>query len=216
MTPFKWKPRRWFNLAAVLVMIMGLIIGWRLIVPKSMDAAAREVLNAQISGDGQTLYAYSYDHERVKLGLTPEKLRKVYEQCVGPRLAGFSVVGSVNSATTGDGAYGEATTILKGPDGRTFELMATPVFTESGPRTNAVFHLLATAWRVEFVIKKGLPETGANMHRARILGLQADKAKLEAIGLAGVVEDKPDGRLVTWDEYAQREQERLNRYSITK
>jgi hypothetical protein len=88
------------------------------------------------------------------------------------------------------------------------DVTATPVQTDAGPRTNLVFNLLAHAWRAEYVVQKGLKSSNRNIHLARVAGIEADREKLLAIGIAGMVADEPGGKIVTWDSLLASEQKR--------
>ncbi len=177
--------------------------------PASLEAEARSMLDAFVSNDGASLYAFSHDHERRILALNESKVQLLLDRVIRPRLARFMPIGPIESMTVAEGVQASAWQVFEDGSGNRIEITVAPVATESGARQRLAW-FLTQAWIADFVVSRGLQQTPENVHRARLAGMKADAPILREIGiLGGVSPDPRDPTLLDWDAQIRYAEKRL-------
>lgn len=93
-------------------------------------------------------------------------------------------------------------------DGKPYEFAFSTWPTEDGARSAILETTLRNVWLFEWQYLKGRQSVaGPWLYEARIWGLRRDRAKLEAIGLTGMVAFN-NGRFQTWDQWEAKWEER--------
>jgi hypothetical protein len=193
-------PVQQWKVAAIVCFIAAIVtLVFLYLRPKSLQAQAREILTAVEKGDGSTLYAYAYDHEKRELELSPEKISAVYSQLILPRFATFKPVGPVQTMINQDGSQAIAWQHMVDSNGHSFDLDVSPWATPHGAQQMVMARLM-TAWIVEYRLLKGKPMDTIGCLDGKIEGLLHDKAALRRIGINGFVTDNPGSKICTLDD----------------
>lgn len=165
------------------------IAGYILLRPRPLiDGQARDLLTKELRGDGPAVFAYVSDRQVLKYGLNEQKVQRLYDVLITPRLASFHQIGAMGSRASDDLSQGVAWVTIGDEKGNTFEVISSPWATDTGCTTDVTFFLY-NAWLAEFVVSRGLPVTQATITYSRIRGIDADLATLHELGIYGHVDE---------------------------
>jgi hypothetical protein len=165
----------------------------------SLERQAANILRQTERGDA-SLYENGYEHERKALGLTPDKVKRLYHELVLPRFAKYKPVGDIRTMVNRSHSQAVAWRRYENAKGQAFDLNVSPWATPEGGR-QMLLARLQTAWVVQYRMDRDLDENDPEgVLLAKLEGLAADRKALERIGIPGMVGDSPDSTLRTWDE----------------
>ncbi len=184
------------------VFVVGIILFvtvWLLTTrTSSLERQAANILRQVESGDA-SLYDNGYEHERKALGLTPEKVERLYHQLVLPRFAKYKPLGEIRTMVNRSHSQAVAWRRYENEKGQIFDLNVSPWATPEGAR-QMILARLATAWVVQYRMDRNLDENDSEgVLLAKLEGLKADRAALEQIGIPGLVGDSPSTPFRSWD-----------------
>ena len=144
------------------------------------------------------------------LDLDPIKVKRVLDEIVRPRLALLKKVGPRETEIIGRGSQGIASQSYVDPQGRRFDLIASPFATPEGGRT-LLSQSILSAWIIEFIVLEGRAFNRETKADAILRGLAQDRQKLEAIGIRGQVDLPPYTAFESWDAVAEKMNGRITR-----
>lgn len=176
-------------------------------LPRTLEDDALEVLGAAIENDPRTILRFAFDHEKEAVGLTEEVYVAIWNDLIAPRIGQYRPHGQVTSYVQIGGHQGVADQAMLDAGGRRNQIPVVVWATEKGGRLS-VMGFLMTAWHFEYFLKHAVPISGENGLRAWLAGLQQDRARLEHLGIRGMVVGRPEEGFRTWDEW-QRHWTRL-------
>lgn len=165
---------------------IGLIYLWWA-RPVSIGEHARRLAYLSVENKPDDVYPYLGDYHERLYGLNREKLRGIWERLVYPRLKGYRLREAPVVETNDDHSQGVAYFDLVNAEGKVFESIQAPFATDDLPATN-LYNQLCRAWYAEFVVSKGYPLTTASALFARVKGVEADQAVMEAYGFNSVTD----------------------------
>lgn len=168
--------------------------------PPTLKDVARQTLDCARRADADCLYRYVHEDERKRLGLTPDKLRKLLTGYVSPAYQGFTPTGEVIfHASEGQGLV-SATQVFTHADGRTANMLVRAQRTDSGitcsPIVSALVFSVFSTKPKSSTAKPGL-ETISFWKSS----IQEDEKSLKDTGISGFVQDGPQGQQYTWESY---------------
>lgn len=181
---------------------------------RPMSDRSSEFVMAMVNGDAAGMLRYASKQERTDGGLTEERLQKVLDHLLTPYIKQEIPNGKLDF--TNDSGGGHAISEFSGrSEGGHATAIAGDIYkTEDGLECNVLRTTLTNSWRLRFFRQNNL-NAGAELFRAGLEGLAADRAFLEGIGLKGWVPIQPnmDLRLMTWDEIEERTRAREVQYA---
>ena len=191
----KKSPRFWIG----ILLIFGAVGVYVVVQRTPLQRTADEAVEALWRGDTQLLIPYETTQEKA-VGIDQGKIAKVFNELVQP---GFKWIKSRGSMTVLDDPNPESGSTGQIPinliNDRTFPLKV-HTFIESGePRISVLATVLTYGWEVRYygTAKRSDPKT--DEARAILAGVQADRSKLEAMGIPGML-SATDQKLRNWDE----------------
>jgi hypothetical protein len=193
--------------------ILGLLavsVGTLLYVrtPKPLENDCRNLLQAALRNDPDTVFSYSSEAERAAVPMSPASFRAAWAKLIAPRLALYKPSGSVSSSTYGSQFQSTAEVGLVGPKGQQRKL-TTYLFsaTEKG-KGPILTEFLVAAWALEHYSVTDKPYNQIDSQLAKAEGAAKDKETLEQLGMHGLF-TKPGEPIVTWDEIVARCNDRV-------
>ncbi|HRF58474.1 MAG TPA: hypothetical protein PLH94_01015 [Fimbriimonadaceae bacterium] len=202
------RARKW--IVAGVIGLAAIVVTVRLTHRPSLEADALDILEATESGNGGALFGYLHAYEITALDLDPIKVKRVLDEIVRPRLALLKKVGPRETEIIGRGSQGIASQSYVDPQGRRFDLIASPFATPEGGRT-LLSQSILSAWIIEFIVLEGRAFNRETKADAILRGLAQDRQKLEAIGIRGQVDLPPYTAFESWDAVAEKMNGRITR-----
>lgn len=186
---------RWpFVLTALLLAILTL---WRMY---SGSLAQRNLadLRAFVTYDARTMLRAATAKEIRVSRLNRDKLQRLLDELVRPRMAEVEVVGDYRVEVLNDPpTQGVAQVTLRLPSGATITEYRTLFVTEDGPKHSVLRNLLFSSWRLQAIKDYGPALTNADLLQSRLDSLQRDRTLLSSLDIPGFMDGAAG--LVTWD-----------------
>ncbi len=165
----------------------------------TLDEQASSILTALVDDDPDIAYSYTHEFQRESVGLTKEKYRILWQSLIRPRFQDVKQVKPPESYVQPGEHQGVASMLMRTGGGVEFEISTAAWATDSGGRIG-LFNLLIEAWNVEYVHNKGQPLTTRSALEARLRGIQADRERLEQLGITGWPPAMPGQSITPWTE----------------
>lgn len=125
--------------------------------------------------------------ERRDCAVTPERMQRVLDELVMPRLKKVSVVGDESVRQHNDPVDEAVASVhYRLPDGSTEHLAVDMWFTESGGKRSVLLHTLYGVWYIDKRLAAGHPLSTVEQVEAYLEGLRKDRQKLQEIGVTGL------------------------------
>jgi hypothetical protein len=198
----------WLITAAIVALLLASIGVFLKLRQRPYDLVALSLADAMLDGDMVFIQPYLFQEEVELAGYTDQNLREVWEEVIGPTLAGAKVVGTERDLSD---SYGSANRVLKFPDGRSGFLQVVVYATDGGP-----IMLFSPHRYYGWQRRMGADGTLESGRRAILEGVNSDGALLEGLGVKGYVDfditamnGPPVFSIKTWQEVRRRMEEHL-------
>jgi|GEM_PF-2360083 len=182
-----------------LLLIFGAVAAFVLIARTPLRRTADESVEALWRGDTQLLVPYETTQEKA-VGVDEAKIAKVFSELVQP---GFKWIKSRGSMTVVDDPNPESGSTGQIPinltNGRTFSMKVHTYLDSGEPKVSVLATVLTYGWEVRYYGTTKNSDAKTDEARAILAGVQADRSKLEAMGLPGML-SATDQKLRSWDE----------------
>jgi|GEM_PF-6613716 len=185
-----------------LLVLLGLVV-FLLTRPPNLEKEATNLAQAALAGDTGTLFSHEFEEERSAEGFDRAKFDRFWNELVAPRLAGFHIVGTPQTQLLAAGDEGVSWVKVADSDGHTYEIATAAWQTDTGVHFLATNYLF-TGWVLEKLVKEGKRPSLVNILQAKLEGMRADRAKLDALGVGVAVGmNLNEGKFDTasWDHY---------------
>jgi PAS domain-containing protein len=205
---------RWLAVFGIVIVIIGSLIVWRALRPRTLADDAESVMLAIWRGDSSRLLNYIYPREVELFGWTPAKLSVLIKDVIQKNYGGFRGFRITRKYVNSPYAPSQGTCeaeVIK-PDGSIETIDVSVYATDDGGKL-ATYPLVCSSWHFKYLDRKA--STGlADVIAARIRGYDEDKKVLGILGDFGPYDpfDTYHSETRTWEEWRDSGIEIAKRY----
>lgn len=148
--------------------------------PPNLAVEARRVFDAELAGDGATLFDYAFPEEINANELTPERLAELYHRLILPRLGDRS--GWQPTSVSANGSRGSAVRSVFSPTGGSVDFAGDVYLVDSGVKSPVTQKLLV-AWQKEYFDRHAPANMAYDRIDAILEGYRNDRKALAELGV---------------------------------
>ena len=185
------------------------LIAARLLGPPAIEDQAVGYARAIEDGNVGVLGAYQLPAERRLLGLTPDKIERVWQEVILPLRRDWKKVGPREKQRTSDGGEGTSYQDYTDAKGRRFFVGSELFATDDGPKAT-----LSTAISLTFAMAYAPEDTPHGYLVGSAIGSRRWAVKLASLGMSVIY---AHGKAMSWDSYASEcddEARRMDRTGV--
>ena len=192
-----------------MVFIAGLtlavaLLAWNHSRPETLEQAAVRLNGCLLKGDVDCVDQYVWDHERAGLSLSKQKVANYLNEILLPNLKGWHPIGGLGYVLSQEQGLLLVHQEVGDERGRRASFSTDVFMTSDGPKADIVASTLFRSFTARFHVDDPVLSGPARQNVSWYLGLNAEKDKLNAMGIHGFISSKPGEGLRTWDGFLHR------------
>lgn len=193
-----------FISAGFILLAIGI---WIRLKPVPLEVQSEAILRGLIAGNTRLLVDRMLPHERKAYRLDENRMQQLWASLIHPYIRDYELVGSVERhLSASDGSEASARLRMSNASGRTISFALNTFSTSSGG-CYSLHDLLLATWHLRYLDEKR--PSFETIMQARITGIEADRTKLEELGIKGVYPIDDPLRFYTWDDLKYKYQHAL-------